>query len=251
MKTISITRETIQEHFTARAGRYDASSRWCTDQVLLARAAALACANGADEVLDVAVGTGLVTKFLRGRVRRITGIDINPEMAAQARPFLDELVLGSAEELQFPDGRFDLVVCRQGIQFMNLGAALPEMMRVLRPGGRVLLIDLCAYGEDDSPEYFEILRLRNPARRNFFSLGDVARLLESHGFERVRTEPYESEEDVDVWSDNGAIEEDRREAIRRVYRDASESFRKVHAVKRVDGRFIDRMLFSLTVGWKA
>ena len=56
--------------------------------------------------------------------------------------------------------------------------------------------------------------------------------------------------DVDVWSDNGAIGEDRREAIREVYRTASEEFRSLHAVRESDGRFTDHMLFVVAAGIK-
>ena len=59
-----------------------------------------------------------------------------------------------------------------------------------------------------------------------------------------------SEEDVDVWSDNGAIDEDRREAIRAVYRGASPEFQSLHAVRASGDRFVDRMLFVAAAGRK-
>ena len=47
--------------------------------------------------------------------------------------------------------------CRQGIQFMDDRAAVAEMVRVARPGRRICLIHLVAYGREDRDEYFEIL----------------------------------------------------------------------------------------------
>ncbi|MFF2021586.1 class I SAM-dependent methyltransferase [Streptomyces sp. NPDC058171] len=238
----------VRTHFADRASTYDRSSSWCTDDALGALVLSTAAPRPGDAVLDVACGTGLVSRSFAGRVRRLVGVDITPEMAEQARDVLDELVIAPAEELPFDDGTFDLVVCRQGIQFMTLPDAVREMVRVTRPGGRVVLTHLCAYGEEDRDEYFEILRLRNPARRHFFRPGDVEDLLSGAGCDPVRSQRYVSVEDVDVWSDNGAIGEDAREAIRDRYRKASPAFRTRHAVEEADGRITDHMLFVVASG---
>ena len=246
-----ITREDVREHFTARAERYDRSSRWVTDPALQERVWALLQPSAADEVLDVACGTGLVSAWFKGRVARVVGADITEAMFAQARDRLDELVVTPAESLPFDDGSFDIVICRQGTQFMDDAAAVREMVRVLRPGGRVCIINLCAYGEEDREEYFEILRLRNPARRNFYLREDLHRLLEQAGCATAAVHEHISIEDVDAWSDNGAIEEARREGIRAVYRDASGAFSRLHAVSSPDGdRFFDHMLFGIAIGEK-
>ena len=250
MLTQRVTEQSADAHFSMRAHKYNESSRWCTDTALLNKAFDLVKPDSKDRVLDVAVGTGKVSQFLKSRVADIEGVDINAEMVKQALPFLDKLVMAPAETLPFEDNTYDLAVCRQGIQFMDAPAALREVYRVLKPHGRILLIDLCAYDEKDRDEYFEILKLRNPARRNFFVYGDVADLLTEVGFTGVKTERYMSSEDVDFWSDNSAISEKRREDIRAVYRDASPDFARRHSVMIVDGRITDQMLFSLTAGWK-
>jgi DNA gyrase subunit B len=178
----------------------------------------------------------------------VVGLDITDEMSAQARPFLDELVVSPAETMPFADATYDAVVCRQGIQFMDLPAAVEEMARVTRPGGRIVLTNLCAYGPDDRAEYFEILRLRNPVRRHFFEQADVEELMRGAGLTDVVSEQHITVEDVDVWSDNGAIDEGRREAIRAVYRAASPEFSSRHAQQLVDGRIVDNMLMVVTSG---
>lgn len=238
----------VRTHFAERARTYDRSSSWCTDGALGELVLSAAAPRPGDAVLDVACGTGLVSRLFAGRVRRLVGVDITPEMAGQARGVLDELVIAPAEELPFADGTFDLVVCRQGVQFMTLPDAVREMVRVTRPGGRVVLTHLCAYGDDDREEYFEILRLRNPARRHFFGPGDTGALLAGAGCDPVRSQRYVSVEDVDVWADNGAIGEDARQAIRDCYGRASPAFRARHAVVEADGRITDRMLFVVASG---
>ena len=250
MKTIPMSVDRVQDHFTARAAHYNRSSHWCTDQVIMDRVLALTEPGPDDHVLDVAVGTGLVSRHFHGKVARLVGLDINEAMFEQCKPYVDELVVSPGEDMPFADNCFDLVVCRQGIQFMESEKAMAEMVRVLKPGGRVCSIDLCAYGEQDRDEYFEILRLRNPVRRNFFAWGDVQRLMEEAGCARAESHRHISEEDVDVWSDNKAIPEQRREGIRRVYREATPAFAELHSVALGEGRIVDCMLFALTIGWK-
>lgn len=237
----------VHDHFTARAARYNVSSHWVDDPVLGARTVEVLAPAQTDVVLDVACGTGLVAKHFRRKVARIVGVDITAAMFEQAGPFVDELVVAPGEALPFPDATFDRVVCRQGIQFMDDAAAVREMVRVLRPGGRVALVHLCAYGEADRAEYFEILRLRNEARRNFYVREDLARLLRDAGAADVTVHDHVSVEDVDVWSNTGAITEAAREAIRAVYRGASPAFSALHAAE-VGERIVDRMLFGIAVG---
>jgi len=132
---------------------------------------------------------------------------------------------------------------------MRDAEAVTEMVRVLRPGGRVCLVHLCAYGEADRAEYFEILRLRNEARRNFYVRADLERLLKGAGAVDVKVHDWVSVEDVDVWSNTGAITEVAREGIREVYRNASPAFRELHAVQ-VGDHIVDHMLFGVAVGVK-
>ena len=241
----------VVEHFTARADHYDRSSAWCTDRTLGERVFALTAPAADARVLDVACGTGLVSRVFKGRVAEITGIDITPAMYAQARPHLDRFVEGPGEALPFADDTFDVVTCRQGTQFMDDAAAIREMFRVVKPGGRVCVINLCAYSDADRAEYFEVLRLRNPARKNFYMRDDLVRLFEQAGGRAVVVHDYVSIEDVDVWSDNKAISEARREGIRQVYREGSAGFKQHHAVQITDdGRIVDHMLFGIAVGTK-
>ena len=101
------------------------------------------CRDG-DRVLDVACGTGLVSgriSLVTGRFCSITGIDVNEGMLSVARrnPQI-EWHQGSATELPFADGSFDVVLCQQGLQyFPDRAAAMRGMARVLAPGGRIAL----------------------------------------------------------------------------------------------------------------
>lgn len=240
----------VTDHFTARAGHYDRSSFWCTDPELAAATVAAVAPEPQHRLLDVACGTGLVSRSFTGKVAHITGIDLTAAMFEQARPHVDELVAGKAEDMPFPDASFDRIVCRQGVQFMDDRAAVKEMLRVLKPGGRVVLVHLCAYGPEDRDEYFQVLRLRNPARRNFYLREDLLRLLQDAGCAQVELRTHISDEDVDVWSDNKAIAESNREGIREIYRNGTPEFLRLHGVRLADGRIHDKMLFGIAIGTK-
>jgi len=94
-------------------------------------------------VLDVACGTGVVTREALRRVGaggRVTGLDASAGMLVVAREQGGDIAWheGRAESLPFPDASFDAVVSQFGLMFFgDRAGALAEMGRVLRPGGRL------------------------------------------------------------------------------------------------------------------
>jgi ubiquinone/menaquinone biosynthesis C-methylase UbiE len=101
----------------------------------------------AERVLDVACGTGVVTRLASERVGaggRVAGSDINPAMLEIARAAAGGAAIewhqANAESMPHADESFDVVLCQMGLQFVaNKLAALREMWRVLAPAGRVVL----------------------------------------------------------------------------------------------------------------
>jgi ubiquinone/menaquinone biosynthesis C-methylase UbiE len=105
------------------------------------------CSRATGDVLEVAIGTGRNLSFYPKGVQ-ITGIDLSPAMLDLARRRATELGIdvelleGDAEALPFADNRFDTVVCALSLCSIPNGAkAIAEMARVLKPGGRLLLLD--------------------------------------------------------------------------------------------------------------
>ncbi|MDZ4769030.1 MAG: class I SAM-dependent methyltransferase [Chloroflexota bacterium] len=99
-------------------------------------------------VLDVATGTGRLPLALVRHARfngRVIAADLSREMLIRAADKLDDasnvaFALAAAEHLPFPDATFELVTCLEAIEFMaRREPVLEELMRVLRPGGLLLL----------------------------------------------------------------------------------------------------------------
>lgn len=105
------------------------------------------CARAAGDVLEVAVGTGRNFAHYPAGVR-LTGVDLSPAMLELARARAAELGVevelreGDAQALPFPDASFDTAVCTLGLCGVpDERAAIAEMHRVLRPGGKLVLLD--------------------------------------------------------------------------------------------------------------
>lgn len=157
-----------------------------------------------EHVLDVACGTGIVARYIRPRVGvrgAVVGLDLNPDMLSVARAAAEreglaiEWRAGTAEQLSFPDGSFDLVMCQFGLMFFaDRHQALTEMYRVLRPGGRIAVS--VWQGLDRHPFYQTLhettkRRLGKSSVEAVFSLGDqgeLHRLLTGAGFQDVAIE---------------------------------------------------------------
>jgi len=136
-----------------------------------------------DRVLDVACGPGIVACELARIARHVTGSDLTPAMLEQARERQRQAGLtnvtwdqGDATALPYADGAFDLVVTRYSFHhFLNPRAALAEMRRVCRPGGKLAVIDVLVEPEA-SEAYDRMERLRDPSHVRALTPADYEQL---------------------------------------------------------------------------
>lgn len=237
--------EKAEMHFTKRAEKYNHSSNWVEDQNLIHKIYELADTNRDSIVLDIATGTGLIAHEFYGKVKKICGLDISHEMAKYAENCMNEFIFGAVEKMPFEDNTFDACVCRQGLQFAELDKAIPEIHRVLKPGGVTVLCHLTAYNETDKELTFQIQELRNPARRNYFMPNDISDALKKQGFTQVENTNYITDESVEKWINNGAIASERMDKIRKLYRLSDNKFKEIHNVRFTENDILDAMLLVL------
>jgi ubiquinone/menaquinone biosynthesis C-methylase UbiE len=116
-----------------------------------------------DSCLDVATGTGWAARRIKGRGAGVIGVDIGAgviEAAKKLAPEIDFRV-GDAEQLDFPDGRFDVVTSTFGVMFVARPEdAARELARVCKRGGR---LGICTWPPGDTvEELFKVLRRYMP-----------------------------------------------------------------------------------------
>jgi demethylmenaquinone methyltransferase / 2-methoxy-6-polyprenyl-1,4-benzoquinol methylase len=110
-----------------------------------ARAADLARVGPGSSALDVATGTGDLAVELDSRGAQVTGVDFSERMLELARAKAPGITFsaGDAHALDFPDGTFDAATVGFGARnFGDLRLGLSEMARVVRPGGRVVVLEI-------------------------------------------------------------------------------------------------------------
>jgi SAM-dependent methyltransferase len=88
-------------------------------------------------VADVGAGTGKLTATLVGLGAEVTAVEPDPQMLAELRRAMPAVrsVPGSAEEIPLPDASLDAVLAGQAMHWFDMNRALPEIARVLTPGG--------------------------------------------------------------------------------------------------------------------
>lgn len=137
--------ERMRRHWDRQSAGYD--QKMDRAERLFGDTRTWVCRQATGQVLEVAVGTGL-NLGLYPDDATLTGMDLSPAMLDVARRRASELGrdaelrVGDAQRLEFDDASFDTVVCTFGLCAVpDDGGAVDEMVRVLRPGGLLLLAD--------------------------------------------------------------------------------------------------------------
>ena len=142
------------------------------------------------KILDLGCGTGeLLFKLAKKypAVSELVGIDISEEMLKRAKSKLDffktvSLHLGDIEKIEYPDEYFDLIVSVGVMHYIrNPESMTKEALRVLKHGGRFLVIDMAE--ESLTTKISSLLRkITDPGAVQFYSLHSISELLTSQGF---------------------------------------------------------------------
>jgi ubiquinone/menaquinone biosynthesis C-methylase UbiE len=200
-------KEQVAAHWNRRAPGFDDdfghSIRTPAERAAWDRILGLVVPRPGLDALDVGCGTGFLALELAARGHRVTGVDFAPAMIAEARRKAADagaairLEEGDAEALPFPARHFDLVISRHLLWTLpHPEAAIDEWIRVLRGGGRLVIVDSKA----DAPA---ALPPSENARTSaeYAAVGDrlpflggrtreeIEALLSAHGLRRVARDP--------------------------------------------------------------
>jgi ubiquinone/menaquinone biosynthesis C-methylase UbiE len=138
--------------------------------------------EGMGDLIDVGTGTGRILELLSPRVERAVGVDLSREMLAMARSNLERAGLrnvavrhGDMYQLPWPAASFDLATVHQVLHFADdPEAAIAEVARVLRPSGRLIIVDF-------APHELEFLRAEHAHRRLGFHDSEIEQWCEQAG----------------------------------------------------------------------
>jgi demethylmenaquinone methyltransferase/2-methoxy-6-polyprenyl-1,4-benzoquinol methylase len=140
-------RRYVRQLFATIADRYDLITRvlsYGQDARWKARLVSMAEVRAGDRALDLACGTGDIALAVAARGATAVGLDITHRMLqlAQAKSTAARFITGDMTSLPFRSASFDLVTTGYGLRNVpDLDAAIDEIARVLRPGGRLLSLD--------------------------------------------------------------------------------------------------------------
>ena len=176
-----------QAYFREHAAEWDRIRRLhAADAAVEAEIQAALADRPFRSLLDLGTGTGRMLELLGPGLERGLGIDLSLDMLALARARLDRAGLrhcsvrhGDIYDLALPRDSFDVVIVHQVLHYLDDGArALREAARVLRPQGRLLVIDF-------APHELEFLREEHAHRRLGFAEETVSQWLEQAGLDVI------------------------------------------------------------------
>ena len=177
--------EAAQAYFRANAADWDRIRSLYVPEAAVERRLLDLVPGQIEEHLDLGTGTGRILEVFGDRTRHGLGIDLSHEMLAMARANLARsqhgrhLVVrhGDLYNLPLPPKTFDLVTVHQVLHFADdPGAAILEAARVLKPGGRLIVVDF-------APHELEFLREQHAHRRLGFADAEVIGWYQAAGLE--------------------------------------------------------------------
>lgn len=192
-----------EDYFHRVAARWDEiRSLYVQDDEVEALLRRLIARERVSDLLDIGTGTGRILEILAGHVDRATGVDLSPDMLMIARSKLERARLrncvvrkGDMYHLPVAPGSFDAVTIHQVLHYAERPLqAIEEAARVLRPGGRLFIVDFQAHALD-------FLRDDHEHRWLGFDETSIKTWLEDSGLEPCESQHLEGDPlTVSIWS---------------------------------------------------
>ena len=201
------TREAVRAQFGAVAANYVTSVVHATGDDLAELGRIFAGMPGA-RVLDLGTATGHAALAVAPYVGSVVGVDITPEMLDQAREQaatrgLDNVSFKQAdvEQLPFVDRSFDAALTRfSAHHWPSIERALHQLVRVLRPGAPVIIIDTVGPADPDCDRFIDTVeRLRDPSHVRDWTIAEWLQRLGAAGLGGEVLRTWDLELDFDAW----------------------------------------------------
>lgn len=179
----------IQKAFTQQAAGFESRSMNFSKQDYLDYAVARVAPEASDALLEVAAGTCACGRAFAPRVRSVVCLDMTAAMLKKGKAAAEQerlqnmtFMLGDAADLPFADGSFDIVFSRLAFHhFPEPETPFSEMARVLKPDGKLVMIDMAAAEEPLRKTEDALEILRDPSHVRNLSQQEMLALYERHG----------------------------------------------------------------------
>ena len=224
MKSSTAHQDLIIDQFTRQATPF-AEKPEHRDAAIMERLLRFAGVTKNDVMLDVACGPGLLACAFAVEARAVTGIDLTPAMIAKAREWqtakgLSNLNwdIGNSTALPYADNVFSLVTTRYSFHhFPDPLAAWREMVRVCRPGGTVVVVDV-ALPSEKAAAYDRFETLRDPSHTRALTLVEFPEMARQVGLTDIRTDFYRLEMESERQIEASFPEAENRQRLRDLLR---------------------------------
>lgn len=231
----------IKGQFKLRAKTFDDSARWIKDKGLLDLHYSLAQVNAGDLILEVCCGTGVVGQRLLQNGSKVIGLDLSLSMLGSAKKRLSFCANGQAEQIPFRNNIFDAVVCRQAFHFLDIKQSLNEILRITKPGARVVISQIVPFSNEDRDWLYQIHRKKQPLLKNFLTEHELKCLIENAGFKNFISREYFIEEPITSWLADTYFSESEKNTIKDMFLNAPLKYKVLHQTKVVSGDVFDTM----------
>lgn len=212
----------IQKAFTQQAAGFESRSMNFSKQDYLDYAVARVAPKTSDSLLEVAAGTCACGRAFAPRVRSVVCLDMTAAMLKKGKAAAEQerlqnmtFMLGDAADLPFANGSFDIVFSRLAFHhFPEPETPFSEMARVLKPDGKLVMIDMAAAEEPLRKTEDALEILRDPSHVRNLSQQEMLALYERHGLSVDCCEAVRMPVRLDSWMAHTATPPETQALIR-------------------------------------
>ena len=234
----------VQQQFRRQAEAYS-TMKVVTDPRILDHMVEISQVRPDSRVLDVASGPGFVAMAFAPKCQSVLGIDATDKLVARARAEASRggisnvsFMLGDVERMPFGSGEFDLATCRFAFHhFAHPREVLAEMTRVLKPGARMVIVDMTTSEDPAKSDYHNrVERLCDPSHARAIAVSEWERMIAEVELEVAYRGGRETSYDLESWMAHGGPPPERRAQIIEMMEASLATDRSGLKVRRQDGQ---------------